>query len=105
MKKLLERDIQDTICEFLTLEKIFFWRSNNTPIFDATKKVFRRMPKYARKGVPDITLIHQGEVKFIEVKRKGAKQSPEQLEFEKACKSHGITYILAYGLEEVMRGI
>lgn len=105
MKKLLEKDIQNTICEYLEARQIFFWRTNNVPIFDATKKVFRRMPKYSRKGVPDIILIHQGEVKFIEVKRKGSKQSIEQVEFEKKCKSHGLTYILAFSLDNVIAEI
>lgn len=106
-KKPLEKDIQATICEYLELKGIFFWRQNTAPSIykHGDSFSFRRMGKYAKKGIPDIILIHEGEVKFIEVKRKGAKQSPEQLEFEKVCKSHGIKYILAHSVDEAMNGL
>lgn len=59
--KLLEKesDIQRAICDCLALKKHFFWRQNTTPIFDPTKKTFRKMPKYSLKGVPDIIVLWQ----------------------------------------------
>ena len=107
INKPLEKDIQATICEWLELKRIFFWRANTSPTIQKSgdKWHFRKMGKWAKKGIPDIILIDGGEVKFIEVKRQGAKQSPEQLEFEKECKSHGITYVLAHTLEEAINGL
>ena len=52
-----ETDIQKAICDYLALKGYFFWRSNNTPIFDAKRGRMRAMPKYAMKGLPDICLI------------------------------------------------
>jgi len=50
---------------------------------------FRRMPKYAMRGVADIIVIHTGRLSFLEVKRPGTYQSPDQKEFQKLAGSAG----------------
>jgi hypothetical protein len=40
-----EAQIQRAICDYLALRRHFFYRNNNTPIYDATRKAFRAMPK------------------------------------------------------------
>jgi len=95
MKKAIpkESEIQNACCEYLALRKHFFWRQNNTPVFDSAKRVFRAMPKYALKGIPDIIVIaNAGFVVFLEIKRPKAKQSEDQLIFEERCKKIGCEY-------------
>jgi len=105
VKLALEKETQLAICHYLEAKQYFFWRQNNTPVFDFSTKTYRSMPKYAVKGVPDIIIILPGgKVAFIEVKRKPAKQSPEQVTFQKKVEAHGCTYILAYSLDDVVLG-
>lgn len=101
--KPLEKDIQNLICEYLELKRYFFWRVNNIPVYNAQTKSFRAMPKYARKGVPDIIVILLGG-KFlgIEVKREGGKQSDKQKLFERQCKDLEAGYLLATSLDDII---
>lgn len=103
--KILEKDIQRQICEWLELKKFFFWRSNNIPVFgrsnDGTKR-FRALPKYTPRGLPDIIVICAGKFYAIEVKRPGQKLRLEQSEFKIKCFKHGSNYITAFCLEDVI---
>lgn len=106
MKKLIpkESEIQNAVCEYLALRKYFFYRSNNIPISDLRngKRFFRALPKYAVKGVPDITIITDGGfVCFLEIKRPGAKQSSEQKDFEKRCKVIGAEYRVITSVDQL----
>jgi len=102
----LEGDIQKTICQYLSLlmaqGKLFFWRQNTSAIFDHKSKSFRAMPKFALKGVPDIIIVKGPFVIFLEVKRKGTKQSPDQVQFEKYCKAQGCEYYVVRSLDDVL---
>lgn len=91
-KKELESAIQHAVCEYLEWKRYFFSRTNNTPIFDPRSKTFRKMPKYALKGFPDIVVMHKGKVIFLEIKKKGGYQSKEQKEFEQNCINNNIEY-------------
>ncbi len=88
------------ICEYLALKGYFFWRQNTQPIFDKGK--FRRMPKYAKKGVPDIILLKNGSVIFLEVKRPGGKLSESQIEFKEGCEKNKVQYCVITDLDEVI---
>src|SRR5712692_2438835 len=66
---LMESEVQRAICDYLALRKVFFFRCNNKPIFDPTRKVFRALPKYTPKGIGDILAVKDGKAIFIEVKR------------------------------------
>lgn len=93
MKKTIgesENQVIDAVCDYLALKKHLFWRANNVPVFDG--KNFRRMPKYAMKGVPDINLIINGQYIGIECKKKGGILSADQKEFEKKCRKSGSEY-------------
>lgn len=72
--KARECEIQSAICGYLALRKHFFWRQNTAPVIQKAKGgwTFRRMAKYAKRGPY-----------FLEVKRPGTYQSPEQKEFQK----------------------
>lgn len=102
MKQPLEKEIQLAICDYLALKKYFFWRQNTTPVFDPTKQVFRAMPKYAIKGVPDIILVKDGEVVFIEVKRKGGVLSEHQVFFQEQCAKRNVQYHVVTCIDDVI---
>lgn len=53
------------------------------------------------KGLADLTCMRDGVVNFVECKTPEGKQSPEQVQFQKDCESHGITYILARSVHDV----
>ena len=104
IKQKLEKETQKEICDWLALNKFFFWRSNNLPVFSMSGsgyKTFRAMPKYSPKGLPDIIVITGGKFIGIEVKRKGAKQSADQVHFMNSCRNNGGEYLLAYTLQDV----
>lgn len=62
-------------------------------MFDKKGGFYRRMGKYALKGIPDIIVITDGGfVCFLEIKRPGSKQNPDQIEFERRCKKIGAEY-------------
>lgn len=98
-----ETDIQNTICEYLSLKKHFFWRQNTSPTVSKTgdKWVFRRMAKYAMRGIPDIIIIKDGFFIGLEVKKAGGKQSPDQKEFESRVKEAGAEYHVVRSIKDV----
>jgi hypothetical protein len=97
-----ETDAQRAICDYLALKRHFFWRNNNTPIFDAGKMVFRAMPKYTMKGIPDIIVIDKtGHFIGLEVKGPKAKLSEDQEAFRERCKANGAEYYLVRSIDDV----
>lgn len=102
-KRTPESEVLDTICEYLAYRGFFFWRTNNTPVFDRTRNVFRAMPKWSVKGVSDIILIHEGTPWFIEVKAEKGAQSEDQKHFEKNIILHGGRYLLVRSIEDLTK--
>lgn len=103
-KQPLEKDIQSAICQYLfDIKHYFGWRQNNTPIYDATRKTFRAMPKYSLKGVADIIVIKNGTAIFLEVKRPKGKQSDEQVDFENMAKKNGAQYYVVTSIDDVIK--
>jgi hypothetical protein len=95
MERTKETDVQRAICDYLALRGHFFSRTNNAPIFDAGRKAFRALPKYTRKGWPDICLIKSGMFYGIEVKSEVGKLSPEQEQMRDDIEKNGGVYLLA----------
>lgn len=98
-----ETDIQRAICDYLALRRHFFWRNNNTPVFDTQRGAFRALPKYTLKGLPDIELIKDSCWVGLEVKSMKGTQSPEQKEFERRCKENGVEYYVVRSVDDVQR--
>src|SRR5579864_5767801 len=94
-----EVDIQRAICDYLALKKYFFWRNNNTPIFDPVHKHFRKMPKYTMRGLPDIIVIKEGKFIGIEVKREHGNLSEFQMASARACILNGGQYVIARSID------
>lgn len=98
-----ESDIQRAICDYLALRHHFFWRNNNTPVFDQKFGGFRALPKYTPKGLPDIEVIKDSCWVGLEVKSDKGKQTPEQKEFERRCKEAGVEYYVVRSVDEVQK--
>jgi hypothetical protein len=50
------------------------------------------MPKPSMSGVPDIIVVHVGRPCFLEVKRPGTYQSPDQHQFQEDEERAGAQY-------------
>ena len=102
--RVLEKDIQRAICEWLAKGDFFFWRSNNIPVFGASNdgvKRFRALPKFTPRGIPDIMVIKNGDFYALEVKRPGAVLRPEQMEFRDKVTQHGAFYYMVTSVSDV----
>ena len=93
----LERDVQRSIVDHLELRRHFFWR-NNSGAFKAQHGGFIR---FGTSGSPDIIVVHVGRPYFLEVKRKGTYQSPEQREFQSKAEAAGALYAVVRSIEDV----
>lgn len=105
METIKEKDIQNTICEYLAVKQRCFFRVNNIPAFNRTAGggfTMRRLPKYTPKGIPDIIVVAGGLFYALEVKTPVGRQSPEQKEFEALVKKHGGKYHIVRSLEDVI---
>ena len=66
-------------------------------------KQFQGLGSYL--GVSDILGIYQGKMLAIEVKAPHGKPTPAQTEFLKQVQDEGGIAILAYSIEDVIRGL
>lgn len=96
-----EGEVQAAICDYLSLKGYLFSRTNNSPIYDRTRGAFRALPKYARRGWPDICLIKSGVFYGIEVKAEKGRLSPEQEQLGDEIKRNGGMYIVAKSIRDV----
>jgi len=100
----LESEVLRDVCEYLTDNGYFFWRSNNIPVFgknNGGNMTFRSLPKYTPRGLPDVMVVHNAEFIGIEVKRVGAKLRPEQETFRDNLNAHGGIYIVVHSKKEL----
>lgn len=100
-----ESQIVTTICEYLELKKYFFWRQNNTAIYDGKRKTYRAMPKYAKRGVADLLIIIDGQAVFLEVKRPKCYLSEYQKKFKEDLLKYGGSdkYYLVRSVKDVIK--
>ena len=98
-----ESDIVRAICDYLAYRKVFFWRANTAPTVNKSKEgwSFRRMPKHALKGVPDIIVIKAGQFIGLEVKREKGKLSLDQVEFRLRAEAAGAKYYIVRSIDDV----
>ena len=101
MKDLSEQDIQKIIIDYLRIKRYVVFKHHSTgSTVREGKAVFF---KYGEKGISDIIACSpKGTFVAIEVKKKGGKTSPEQLDFLARVKACGGIAILAHSLDEVL---
>lgn len=68
---------------------------------DGWDVTYHQQGPLCRRGFPDLTALKDGKTLYIEVKTKTGRQSDYQIAFQRACESHGGTYILARGVEDI----
>jgi hypothetical protein len=102
MQRSKESDIQAAICEYLTYKGYLFSRTSNAPIYDKARDAFRALPKYARRGWPDICLIHAGRFYGIEVKAEKGRLSPDQRKIGDEITANGGVYIVARSIGDLL---
>lgn len=88
-------------CEYLEAKRYFFWRQNNIGVYDAKKKIYRKLPKWSMKGVSDIVCLKNGIPFFIECKTKKGVQSDDQKEFQRLVEENRGVYVLATEIEDL----
>lgn len=93
----------DAVCEYLHRQGYFFFRVNNVGIFDPTKKIHRKSPKWCIKGVSDVMVVWKSQTFFIEVKSDTGKLSPDQKAFEAMVEENGCAYHVVRGVEDIQR--
>ena len=96
-----ETQVQHAICDYLSLKKHLFWRSNNIPRFDTKRQVFYKLPKYTPRGLPDIMLIKNGCFVGLEVKTDKGRLSPEQKDFARRVQEEGGEYYTVRSIDDV----
>jgi hypothetical protein len=55
------------------------------------------------RGIADIIVIHVGRPYFLEVKRPGSYQSPEQIAFQVAAEKEGALYAAVRSIDDVQK--
>lgn len=103
MLKINETQIQASICDYLAMKGYFFWRVNNIPVYDTTRKIYRALPKYTPKGISDIIVIIKGIFYGLEVKTDKGRQSPEQKIFQEDVERSGGKYFIVRSIDDVIK--
>ena len=98
-----ESEALNAVCEYLHMQGYFFFRVNNVGIFDPTKNIHRKMPKWCVKGISDVMVIHRGKTYYIEVKSATGKLSPDQEAFQAMVEENDGDYYIARGVEDIQR--
>lgn len=90
-----ENHVLTACCQYLELQRHFFWRQNNVGIYDTKRKIHRKLPKWSKKGVSDIICVHVGVPFFIECKTSTGSLSAAQKQFKADVEAAGGIYIVA----------
>ncbi len=100
VNKLLEKDIQYSILQFLRLKRLFCWKNSTVGIY---KKSTGSYIPSQNVGSPDIFLVNDGTIWGIEVKTPKGKQSDNQKAWQNNFEAVGGRYLLARSLEDVQK--
>jgi hypothetical protein len=102
-----EKEIENSILQWLSLNGIYAWKVNNVGVFDPIRKVYRKAHSpYIRKGIADILgILPDGRLLAIEVKSASGRLSPEQKDFLMTINQKGGLGIMARSLTHVMQHV
>lgn len=96
----LETEIQKQCLSYLHLRGIYCWRSNNTPIYDPRRGVYRSFR--GLRGVSDILgILDDGRFFACEIKRPGKTLRPEQEKFLDEVSTRGGVGIWVSSVDEL----
>jgi hypothetical protein len=98
-----EKVIENEILKMLLTLGFYVWKNQSIGVFDATKKVFRKLGKYQIKGVSDILgILPDGRMLAIEVKSSTGRLSVDQGFFIAKINMNGGVAFTARSVGEVM---
>lgn len=105
--KASEKQIQDSIIDWLSASGIFHYRQNTGAFSkEYTRKrdgkVRRSFVRFGTPGATDIVAVYSGVYIGIEVKDKDGKMSEDQENFKYALEKSGGVYLLVRSIEEVI---
>jgi penicillin-binding protein-related factor A (putative recombinase) len=103
-----EKDIQNSILDFLRWKGVFCWPNQSIGVYDKDRKCYRRPNnKHHLNGVSDILGIYKGKPLAIEVKKLKPKTYPteEQKEFIARVILEGGIAFIARSIEDVEKGL
>lgn len=103
--KILEKQIQRSILDYLMLKGHYVWR-NNTGTMKGDHKGKRWFMRFGLKGSSDILGVRKdanGQFLAIEVKRPGNRITEDQATFICAVQELGGMAFVAYSLEDVIK--
>ena len=102
MAKILEKDIQSAVLQYLKLCRYFVWKQSTVGIMKPNGSYIpSSMP-----GVADIIGVSPwGQFVAVEVKRPGGKASPYQLEFLKNVEAAGGLACIVYSVDDMKHEI
>ena len=94
-KELTEKQIENTILDFLSHLPGCYWKNNSVGVYDPIKKVHRKPGKYHRNGVSDILgFDNTGKFIAIEVKTaKGRLSQNQKLFLEDVNRNGGVGFV------------
>jgi hypothetical protein len=99
-----EKFIQKAILDYLGARGYVCWRNNSGVFRPENKDGSRRFFRAGAVGTGDILgLTKTGRFFTIEVKRKGAKPTPDQAAFMFRVTASGGLAILAYSVDDVIK--
>jgi hypothetical protein len=106
-----EQTISKSIQDFLDKKGIYNDRLNSGKVQvikqfrqkDGNLKRFETWLQLAKKGTPDRFFIVAGKIYFCEVKQKGKKPTPEQLERHQELRKSGAVVIVADSIDAFIR--
>lgn len=102
MRDATEQEIQRTIIDYLKIKKYVVFKHRNVGIYKQDTGSYIPLP-CGEKGISDIIACSPtGVFTAIEVKKRGGKPSPDQLDFLARVKANGGVGILAYSLDDVL---
>lgn len=102
-KEIPEKVIQKQIRDVLAWKKCYVIRFNSG-VFSKDGRFIRAytLPNGKSDGLPDLGFIKDGQIHFIEVKRKGGKVRPGQAEFMRTIAQYGAKTLVADCWEQAL---
>ena len=96
--KILEKDIQKAILQYLKAKKIFHYRQNSGA-FQTVGGGYMRTSSV--NGLPDIVAIQEGIYIGLEVKTQNGRQSDAQKDIQREITKAGGFYFIVRNIEDV----
>ena len=103
-KELTEKQIENSILDFLSYLPGCYWKNNSVGVYDPIKKVHRKPGKYHRNGVSDILgFDNTGKFIAIEVKTSKGRLSQNQKLFLEDVNRNGGVGFVARSVDDVRK--